>query len=184
MVPPALPLCFQDFCTMSVQGASNQAQSCSALQPHRTLGRALPGEARGAVPRLVGLGWFEVGCWIQVCCGMWPPGVVTGTALPITTSPSSNRSLLPCCRVKTPAHTPSRLSCCHVAGPGHPRHRSHGCPPGQGRALPLSPPVPRLCAQHLCTRGNHLSAKPLLLCAKMQNILIHSPLLRFFSFPC
>lgn len=63
---------------MSVQGASNQPQSCSALQPHRTLGRALPGEARGAVPRLVGLGWFEVGCWIQVCCGRWPPGVVTG----------------------------------------------------------------------------------------------------------
>lgn len=45
---------------------------------------------------------------------------------------------------------------------------------------------PGVSMEHLSARGSHLllNASPPLLCAKMQNILIHVSLLHFFSFPC
>lgn len=113
---------------MSAQGASNQPPSCAALQPHHTLGRALPGEARGAVTRLVGLGWFEVRCWIQACCRRWPPGVVAGD------SPAQNH--LPLLQQEPPAL---------LQGQDPPTHPEQVVllPMWQGLATPL-PPRPRL----------------------------------------
>lgn len=72
----------------------------------------------------------------------------------------------------------------------------------QDRAAPVPTPVtgmgalgcrqcqhpnrPGVSMEHLSARGSHLllDANPPLLCAKMQNILIHISLSHFFSFPC